>query len=111
MRGQRFEQSWSEFLDKEKQNLLLVKYVFSEDFVRVNEFTVIQLLEESGTILEVVKFDCSEKETVHVHRFFSKGEKKKYLKKTKSFESLEDFVKDIRENWRLYRARFEEVRP
>ena len=105
------EHSWSEFLDREGNNILLVKFLFREDFSGVEEFTVIYLIAVGGKIKEVVKYDCSEKEAVHVHKLFGGKKEKKYLEKEKGFGTLEEFVQDIRKNWRLYRARFMEGTP
>jgi len=111
MRNGRREHSWSEFLDREGQNTLFVKYLFSEDFKGVQEFAVIYLIAISGKINEVVKYDCSEKEATHVHRFYKGKKEKRYLEREKSFETLKEFVQDIRGNWRLYRAKFLEGMP
>ncbi len=111
MRKAEREQSWSEFLDSEGQNILFVKYIFSEDFKEVREFAVIYLIAMEGEIKEVVKYDCSEKEGTHVHRHCKGKKEKRYMEREKSFETLKEFVQDIRENWRLYRARFLEGKP
>ena len=100
------QQSWSEFLDKEKKNLLLVRYVFDQSFREVEEFAVIYLTILEEKPVEVVRYDCSSKETAHIHTFYSKPPEKKYLKKEKSFETLEEFISSIKKNWRQYRVKF-----
>jgi hypothetical protein len=100
------QQSWSEFLDLEKENLLFVRFSFSSDFSEVESLAVIYLALVGEQAFEVVRFDCSLGEAVHVHRFFGANEEKKYLARQKSFETLAEFVADIRANWRLYRAEF-----
>jgi len=106
MRREEREHSWSEFLDTEGNNILLVKFLFPKDFSGVEEFTVIYLIAIGEEIKEIVKYDCSEKEAVHVHKLFGGKKEKKHLEKEKSFDTLEEFVQDIRKNWRLYRARY-----
>ena len=102
------EQSWSEFLDEEKENLVFVKFVFSGDFSEIKEFVIsfISIIKEEPK--EIIRFDCGEKEPVHVHRFYSKKQAKRFLKKEKSFETLQGFIKDVRKNWRQYRSKYAE---
>jgi len=100
------QQSWSEYLDKGKENQLFVRFVFSEDYKSIEEFAVSYLTTVNEKAEEVVRFDCGRRETVNVHYFFNKPPKKRYLKREKSFETLEEFVKNIRANWMLYRSRF-----
>jgi len=100
------QQSWSEFLDKKRENKLFVRFVFSQDFKEVEEFAVIYLIIFEDEEKEVIRYDCSKKEAINVHKFFYKQAKKTYLNKDKSFETLEEFIKDIRENWGIYRSRF-----
>ncbi|MFH1256849.1 MAG: hypothetical protein V1494_06185 [Candidatus Diapherotrites archaeon] len=100
------QQSWSEYLDKEKENKLFVRFVFSPDFKEVEEFAVIYLTTVGDEICEVIRFDCSEREAVNVHQFFHKPPKKIYLKREKCYETLEEFMEDIRKKWAVYRSKF-----
>lgn len=100
------QQSWSEYLDKEKENKLFVRYVFSPDFLSVEEFAVIYLTVTGEEAKEVVRYDCCREEPVNVHKFFRKPPAKRYLTRDKSFDTVHEFMEDIRKNWRLYRARF-----
>lgn len=100
------QQSWSEYLDEEKENKLFVRFVFTPDFREVEEFAVVYITIQDERHLEVVRYDCSGDEAVNVHQFFYKPAKKRYLDREKNFDTLQGFVEDARKNWRLYRARF-----
>lgn len=102
------QQSWSEYLDSEKENKLFVRFVFSADFKEVEEFAVIYLTTIEEETFEVICFDCSEHETVNAHQFFSKHSEKRYLNRERNFDTLQEFIENIRKNWRTYRAQFME---
>ena len=103
--------SWSEFLNPKSGDMLFVKFVFSEKYGGVEEFIVVYLASVAEKPVEVVKYDCSEKEAVHIHGFVAGKKEKKYIKREKSFETLEEFIGDIRNNWRFYKSRFMEGKP
>lgn len=98
--------SWSEFLDAEGQNKLISRYVLAEDFGKIEEFALVYVTIIDGEAHEVIRYDCSSDETVHVHRFFRRPPEKTYLEKGKTLETMEELTKHIRANWRLYLARF-----
>jgi hypothetical protein len=100
------QQSWSEYLDSEKENKLFVRFVFSPDFKEVEEFAVIYLTTIEGETFEVIRFDCSGRETVNVHQFFSRQPEKHYLNREKNFATLQEFIENIRKNWHIYKAKF-----
>ena len=103
------QQSWSEYLDSEKRNKLFVRYVFAPDYKSIAEFAVSYLIiENDDTYSEILRYDCSEAESVHVHKFFCHPPLKKYLDKEKSFETLMEFADEIRKNWRIFLVQFSE---
>ena len=102
------QHSFSRFLDKAEKNKLFVRFVFSPDYARVEEFAVVYLAEIEGEIREVLRYDCSKRETVHVHNFSYKKQEKKFVDKEKSFDTMEEFMEEIEKNWRLYRLKFRE---
>ncbi len=103
------QQSWSEYLDEEKENKLFVRFVFGPNFTEVEEFAVIYLTTINEKGYEVIRYDCGKNEAVNVHQFFRKPPEKKYLKREGCFETLEEFIADIRRNWRIYRSKFFEM--
>lgn len=106
------QQSWSEYLDAEKKNKLFVRYVFTQDFKELEEFAVSFLLVKNDEdYSEIIRYDCSIDEEVHVHKFFHNPPLKKYLQKDKSFTTLMELSEDIRKNWRPYLLHYSEKEP
>ena len=100
------QQSFSEYLDEEKNDKIFVRYVFKRDYSEIEEFAVIYLTIVDGKTQEVVRYDCAEDEAVHVHHFFYTPSKKRYLNKSKSFETLEYFIEMVKKHWLDYRSKF-----
>lgn len=99
-------ESLSYFLDKEEENKLFIRYVFSPNFKGIEEFAVVYCIVDDDNVFEVLRYDCSKREAVNVHQFFHKKPKKRFLDKEKSFDTMLVFVKDIEKNWRDYRLKF-----
>ncbi|MEW6295511.1 MAG: hypothetical protein AB1467_04430 [Candidatus Diapherotrites archaeon] len=100
------QQSFSEYLDKAKENKLFVRFVFTPDFKEVEEFAVVYIAIIREKSFETMRYDCSSKEAVNVHQFFYRKPEKRYLNKEKCFETLQEFIEDIRRNWIHYRQKF-----
>lgn len=100
------QHSFSRFLDKAEKNKLFVRFVFLPDCTGVEEFAVVYLAEIEGESHEVLRYDCSKKEAVHLHNFFYKKQRKSFIGKEKSFDTIEELVKEIQKNWRVYRLKF-----
>lgn len=100
------QQSWSEYLDKGHENKLFIRFVFTADFHGIEEFAVVYLASVRGGMREVVRYNCSSDEAVHIHRFYRKPAEKAYLNREKCIGTLEEFADNIRENWRGYRSKF-----
>lgn len=100
------QQSWSEYFDQGKKNKLFVRFVFTSDFKEVEEFAVVYLIILEEKEEEVIRYDCSEREATNVHKFFHKKAQKRYLNREKSFDTLKEFIEDIRKNWVIYRSKF-----
>ncbi len=102
------EFTFSEYLDKEQKNKLFVRFVYSEDFSKIDAFVVSQMAIMGEKPTEIIRFDASLKETTNVHRFYRKPPTKNYLNKEKTMDTLEDFIRDIMENWHDYRLKYKE---
>jgi hypothetical protein len=90
----------SEFLDKEKENLLLVKVMFSDDYSEIIDFVVIYLTSIDEKMKEIIKYDISRKEALNVHYNYLKNKKKIFLKNKKiNYETLEEIIDYIKNNW------------
>jgi hypothetical protein len=92
-------QGWSEFLDDKYEVKLLVTYAFVENREDIEEFAIVLLAIIDEKPVEIVRFDCSSKEAVNVHKFYKKPPEKNYLGKTKSFETMVELIEYVKKNW------------
>ena len=79
-------------------NKLFVKFVFSDDFKEVEAFAVSQISIIGEKPVEIIRFYATAKEKTNVHKFYLKPPEKQYLNKEKNFETLEEFMKRIKNN-------------
>jgi hypothetical protein len=100
------EISWSEFLDSEKEEIILARIVFSPGFKQVDEFAIIYLSTIKFKAREIIRFDCSKDEKIHVHEFYKKPPEKRYLNREKSFETIEEFFELIKKKWMIYKKKY-----
>lgn len=102
------QQSWSEFLDKKKENIIHCRFVLSPDFKGIEEFAIIYVLTIGNRTRQIVRYDASGSEGVHAHQFYKKPPVKKYLNLEKNFDTVKELVKIIRENWVVFISEFQE---
>ncbi|MDD5147925.1 MAG: hypothetical protein PHH08_00500 [Candidatus ainarchaeum sp.] len=102
------QRSYSWYLDKEKKNQVFIRFVFTSDGKGPEEFSVsyCQIIDEKPR--EIVRYDCSALENVHMHQFFRNHHEKKKLDKEISYETMQEFVDNIEKNWGQYLAKFKE---
>jgi hypothetical protein len=108
MVGKERQRSCSWFLDGKKENKLFVRFVFTSDGKGIEEFSVSYCTIMDDGLHEIVRYDCSEKETVHIHQFFRKASVKRSLDKEKSYETMQELIDLIEKNWRQYLVKFRE---
>ncbi|MEK6941486.1 MAG: hypothetical protein AABW85_01355 [archaeon] len=82
--------------------------MISSDFKEIESLVVSLISIINGKRVEVIRFDCTKREEMNVHRFYNKPPTKHYLKKEKSYESIEEFMNEIRQKWTGYRLKYEE---
>ena len=102
------EVEFSYFLDEKKENMLIVKYLLSNDGEKVIEFVVIYTTIINGTPREIIKYDVSRKETLHAHYYYQKPTKKVFLQKEVSIETVIEIVDYLEKNWAKLRIKFNE---
>jgi len=100
--------SW--FLDKEEENIVFVRFVFAPDGKGLEEFSVSYCNIVEGCFYEIVRYDCSGREAVHIHQFYRKPVAKRVLGKEKSFGTMAEFTALIEKNWREYLQGYKEKR-
>lgn len=85
----------------------LVNFSYDSDSGLIFDFAVIYICNKDGKLFEVVRFDCSPRESFHIHRFFSSGgEEKRFIQKELSFETVEWCVSELKDKWFKYKIDF-----
>ncbi len=99
-------QQWTYSLDKENQDLILIKLTFSENLEKITEFVIIYLTMIDNKPKEVVKFDGSEKEALHKHKNYEKKKEKLFQNKPINYETIEEITNYIEKNWRMLKVSY-----
>lgn len=100
--------SW--FLDKAKENIVFVRFVFMPDGKLLEEFSISYCNIADRRFYEIVRYDCSGRETVHIHQFYLAPAAKRTLDKEKSFGTMAEFTTLIEKNRRQYLLSYKEKR-
>jgi len=100
--------SFSWYLDDKRENKLFVRFVFTPSGKSLEEFAVSYCTIVDEKPREIVRYDCSARETVHTHQFFRKPAVKRPLNREKSYETMQEFINSIEKNWRQYLVKFRE---
>jgi|GEM_PF-1944622 len=87
--------------------LLVTSFTCDDLYKKVFRFSVIFLTKKEEELVEVIRFDGSEREFAHVHKFYLRDKLKVKLDKEISFDLIEECIKDIRDNWARYLLLFE----
>lgn len=98
--------SW--YLDKEEKNKIFIRFVFTLDCKNIEEFSISYCIIAEEKLQEIVRYDCSAREKLHVHKFFQKRDEKKIIGKEISYETMQEIVEQIEKNWRQYLIKFKE---
>ncbi len=102
-----FETSWEEGLDGASENKIFTRLIIDDSGRQILRFSVVYLSIVYGRLAEVLRYDFSEKESLHVHKFYlHKPCDKLYLSDATGFEFIEHCVQSIRANWRKYLLSF-----
>ena len=89
-------------LDASEKNKIYIKYAYSADFLSIDEFVLIYLTSVDGVFKEVVKYDYSQKEPLHVHYYFEKNARKEYLDLLPTIDTIINLHDKICSNWQKY---------
>ncbi|MDD4082610.1 MAG: hypothetical protein PHD05_04445 [Sphaerochaetaceae bacterium] len=92
------------FLDSHEENKIFMRFSTKEDSSEVTDFVLIYFTLIDNVFLEVVKYDFSLREKLHVHYYFSK--RKVYLDEDVNFESMAKFSEHLMYNWQNYLLKF-----
>jgi hypothetical protein len=106
------EQQWNEYLGEDGDDTIFYKYKFSPNRNKVVEFVIIYFTLVDGKSYEVVKYDFSEREALHVHSYYKKPPTKKYLEQkhdaspSETFEEMFKYAEEIKKNWHKMKIKF-----
>lgn len=98
--------AWKESLDDSFDNYLIVRFVFVPESGKILVFAVVQAVLIDNKLVEVVRFDYSQNEPLHVHRFYTKTCDKVYLDFNVNFLLIENLIIEIKDNWRKNLIKF-----
>jgi hypothetical protein len=99
--------SW--YLDKEKKNKLFIHFIFTPDGNGIEEFCVSYWLMIDEKPQEIVRYDCSAREKLHVHQFFCKPVLKRTIDRGINYDTMEECVDEIEKNWLKWLLKFKEL--
>lgn len=100
--------SYSWYLDKEKKNQVFVRFVFTPDGKAIEEFSISYCAIINEKPIEIMRYDCSAREKMHMHQFYRNHHEKKRLDKEVSYNTMQEFVDNIEKNWQQYLIKFKE---
>ena len=102
-----FKQNFNYFLDSERKNRIFVSFTYSADFLSTDEFVLIYLTKIDDSFKEVIKYDYSKREALHVH-YFGKHARKEYLDLPPTIGTLFELKNNLVSNWHRYLLKFME---
>jgi len=97
---------WEHKLDSAGDESLRVRIVYDEFSAKIFRFAVIYLTKTDDGFVEVVRFDASEKELIHAHKFYGAKEEKHRIEKELSFDSIQEIVEEIIIKWPKFKLAF-----
>lgn len=102
------EMDWNEPLGGSKEDALFVRVIFVPESRKILVFAIIQAVLIENKYVEIVRFDYSQNENLHVHKFYTKNNEKIYLDYEIDFSLIEMLAEQIRVDWRKNKLKFGE---
>lgn len=76
--------------------------LFSSEKKIILEFVIILFLLKNNKKIEVMKYDYSQKEKLHVHKNYLKKPRKEYIVSEVTIDFVKSLKRDIELNWEKY---------
>lgn len=89
-------------LDEVQGVELFVDFQLGEKSMIVEEFVIILFCYYENKKIEVIKYDYSQKEGLHVHKNYLQNKQKEYLKNKVDSELIVSIKEGLKENWEKY---------
>src|SRR3989344_6433685 len=83
---------------------ILLRFAISEDGSAVESFSVSQRSVIKGKLREIIRYDCSGREGVNVHKFYLNPPQKEYLNRPMDYDTVIELFDRISKNWHMYKA-------
>jgi len=99
---------WSSFLSNDKSDILTVKYIISPKGDKIIEFVIVYTTTINENPKEVIKYDVSQKEKLHVHYNYLRQPKKIFIEKDLSIETMHELINYIEKNYRKMKLKLME---
>ena len=96
------------FLDLKQENKLFVKFSYLDDFSGLKEFVISYQTLIGESFVEVIRYDSSLKENLHVHELFHLKSKKVFLGGAPDMDLLIRLKDQLEKNWRKYLLKYKE---
>jgi hypothetical protein len=100
----------SRYLDKEKENKLFIHFIYNPDGPGIEEFCIGYWLMVDERPVELVRFDCSLREKLHIHYFFCNPPRKKGIDREVNYETMQECIDEIEANWRKWLLKYNETK-
>jgi hypothetical protein len=94
------------FLDSKKENVLFVKFKYKPNSAELEEFVLIYFTMIENKLIEVIKYDFSQREKLHVH--LTDGKTKQFLDEEPNIETLINLKNYLALNWAKFLLKFRE---
>ncbi|MFA6064559.1 MAG: hypothetical protein WCW44_06560 [archaeon] len=90
-----------------KDDVCVVNFSYDSESGNLFDFAVVYLSKKESGALEIIRFDSSQKEAFHIHKFFASGKKEKqYIQMELDFNTVEWCIAELREKWFKYKIAF-----
>ena len=94
------------FLDIAQENKIFVKFFLNPNGVDLEDFVIIYFTKVGEEFMEVVKYDFSQKESLHVHYFYPKNPRKVFLELAPALVTIVVLYDELVSSWHKHLLRF-----
>lgn len=95
-------------LSDDAQNKLLIIFSYSEGYKTFEEFVLVYLTKVGDKYVEVIKYDCSRREPLHVHRYYGRNLDKLFIDLPCSIDSLIELKDKLLLEWHKHLIKFQD---
>jgi hypothetical protein len=97
---------YSYYLDKNKEDMVTVKFMLSDNGNKIIEFVIMYTTATQDGPKEVVKYDVSRKEPFHTHYYYQNPPKKVFKEKLINYGTMDEILDHLERNWHKMKIKF-----